>query len=113
MLQDQKINGIGVVDDDGVLVGTLSVSDIQLGVGEFLPLLNIPVKNILATFPRRALVTCTASESLLTVMEKLVKAGVHRIFVIDGERKPIGVVTNTDILDTVLSLSDSYDPSWK
>jgi len=113
LIQGKQVTGIGIVDNDGILIGSLSVTDITQSVGENVELLSFPVKVLLETFERRPLITCTGSDSLNDVLEKLATMGVHRIFVIDWEGKPVGVVTCTDIIDVVLSLTNPSDSSWK
>ncbi len=39
------------------------------------------------------------------VLEKLVVNRLHRLYVVDGELRPIGIVTLTDILRTVTQQS--------
>lgn len=41
------------------------------------------------------------TSSLKHVVEKLVKNGLHRLYVVDDELKPTGVITLTDILSRV------------
>ena len=41
------------------------------------------------------------ASSLKHVVEKLVKNGLHRLYVVDDELKPTGVITLTDILSRV------------
>jgi len=102
-----------VVDSEGILIGNISVSDIKFSVGDNIHLLSYPVKEFLTINPRRDLVTCLGSETFNQVLEKLANSGVHRVYVVDWEGKGIGVVTCTDIIDTILSLATPCDPTWK
>ncbi|KAL6770139.1 hypothetical protein ACKKBG_A33755 [Auxenochlorella protothecoides x Auxenochlorella symbiontica] len=47
------------------------------------------------------LVTCSASSTLESVVAKLVKNGLHRLYVCDNDLRPVGVITLTDILRRV------------
>jgi len=113
ILHKNKVTGIGVVNEEGILIGSISVSDIKMGVGEHLEMLSFPVKNLFDTFHRRDMVTCKGSDPFLGILDKLANTGVHRVFVVDWEGKPTGVITHTDIIDIVLTTATSYDPSWK
>jgi CBS-domain-containing membrane protein len=48
-------------------------------------------------------VTCEASADLKTVVSRVVKTRVHRVFVVDEARRPIGVISLTDIIREVFS----------
>lgn len=41
---------------------------------------------------------CTLDDSLFTIMEKIVKAEVHRLVVVDEEERVAGVISLSDIL---------------
>jgi signal-transduction protein with cAMP-binding, CBS, and nucleotidyltransferase domain len=41
--------------------------------------------------------------TLLEVLEKIVKHRLHRVYVVDAQEKPVGVVTCTDVLKLVSS----------
>lgn len=44
---------------------------------------------------------CSASSTLESVVAKLVKNGLHRLYVCDNDLRPVGVITLTDILRRV------------
>lgn len=124
MGRDHK-SALGVVDPaSGVLIGNLSVSDIRgLDAADF-PLLLLPVgefilvRHKLATAPAdvkaaparanwaealKALpvVTVGLATSFKDVLQALVSKHLHRVYVVDGEGKPISIVTLTDALRAV------------
>lgn len=41
---------------------------------------------------------CTPQSSLGEVMEKVYQTGVHRVWMVDDDYRPIGIVSLTDIL---------------
>ena len=54
------------------------------------------------------LVVIRKKTSLLEAMEQMAKYHIHRVFVVDKDKKPIGVISHTDVLDVTfmrLSLS--------
>jgi CBS domain-containing protein len=53
--------------------------------------------------PRRPPVTAGIADTLATVIQLLCVVGVHRVHVVDTLRKPVGVVTVSDVLRVLLS----------
>ncbi|GFH13702.1 uncharacterized protein HaLaN_09637 [Haematococcus lacustris] len=51
------------------------------------------------------LVLAKATTTLSEVMDLLVRYGIHRVYVVNEEEKPIGIVTHTDILRKLLQLA--------
>ena len=49
------------------------------------------------------LITATRKTTLLEVMEQMDKYRVHRVFVVDSYLKPIGVISHTDVLNTIIT----------
>lgn len=125
MARDHK-SSMGVVDPaSGVLIGNLSVSDLRgLAVEDF-PLLLLSVGEYIAV--RRGLfnkadalagkcaeaatagkwtellaaapvVTVNSSSTFGNVLELLAVKGLHRVYVVDGEGKPVSIITLTDVL---------------
>jgi CBS domain-containing protein len=110
IIKDNNINAIGVVDDKGVLIGSLSTSDIKfLGYDvRFFKLLSNTVESYLngiriydkyRTIPSdRDPITCTQDASLASVLNTLLYYGIHHMYIVDVEGKPIGIVSLQDIL---------------
>jgi CBS domain-containing protein len=109
MLIRDKKSSLGIVDEDGKLVGNLSVSDVRalrspeafasllLGVDDFLRQARGPAT------PRGtgAVVTVTGKTTFLQVLESLTPKHLHRVYVVDDENKPISIVTLTDVLKII------------
>lgn len=117
---ERKISGAPVVGTDGRLVGVVSRTDLfrrvtggaggEPGVqSSFLfDLLNDkiapeqqPMPESLLTigdFMAEQVVTAVADESVGAVARRIAQAHVHRVVVVDADRKPIGVVTALDFL---------------
>lgn len=104
MLALKKIHGCPVVDKQGKLVGNLSVSDLQFTLDENISNLSLPVKQLINQIGKR-LISCVETDSLIDVIEKLAKEKVHRIYVVDKDNKPTGVITLTDVMDTIINLA--------
>lgn len=97
-----EISAVPVLDEkDGKLVGTVSASDLRGIHQDSFKTTLLPVMEFLQLQHGgqvRAMVTCTANDVLADVMEKVLKNKVHRVWVVDDQQKPVGVVTLSDII---------------
>jgi len=105
-MAEKNLTAIGIVDDSGVLVGNLSVSDIkgfELFFADFKDLLQ-PVSDFLSTIrkkqgrPANFVVAATLNTSVKDLVERMNQEIIHRIYVVDNDYKPIGIFTLTDLL---------------
>ena len=116
----RHLSGAALVDDaTGAVVANVSVSDIRRlggavvrGDADAQALLDGPVLRFIAggggdssssSGGGRPVVSVVPSDSLATVVEMMVVAGVKRVHVVDRARRPIGVVTVSDVLRLLLS----------
>jgi len=99
-----RLSAAPVVNSESRVVGTLTFDDLLglrgkdledtlLTTSEFLKKIHGP------TFP---LVTICPDEKLLEILSLVTRAHVHRAWIIDEDSKPIGVVSLTDIIATLL-----------
>ncbi len=51
---------------------------------------------------------CTLEDTLFIIMEKIVKAEVHRLVVVDEEDRVVGVISLSDILQVSPSFKISF-----
>lgn len=108
ILDAKSLSGIAVVDEDtGALVANTSARDIRLAasvggsicmtmdVMSYLAELRMTTPSIKDRHP-----TCSVHETdtIAHVLHLLAKTGYHRLFVVDEEKKPIGVVSVADII---------------
>lgn len=54
------------------------------------------------------LVLCSPSATLSEVMQMLVRHRIHRVYVVDPLRRPIGIITCTDILRRLVRVSSNH-----
>jgi len=114
LMIDQKVSAVAVVDDKGVVIGSLSNSDIKL-LGyrvDYFEMLGRSVSNYLKALrlydvsrtipPNRDPVVCKETNTLHELINTVCYYRIHRIYIVDDERKPIGVVSLLDILKQVL-----------
>lgn len=122
LMAANNVSGVALVDDEGRLVTNMSASDVRMMARESVEkfdVLELPClefvsrmreaaskaaihahSNFVAGGERRVdrAITIAASDSLMTVMNLLVASRLHRVYVVDGEGFPTGIVTITDIM---------------
>ena len=103
LLKNEKVSAVAVVNQNGEIVGNISASNIR-GTDPRLVIeaLRLPVIKFLeATGRRFHPVTTTAIDSLESVVQKVVSARIHRVWVVNSAQEPIGVVALSDILRVI------------
>eukprot|EP00561_Arcocellulus_cornucervis_P011872 CAMPEP_0185802698 /NCGR_PEP_ID=MMETSP1322-20130828/2139_1 /TAXON_ID=265543 /ORGANISM="Minutocellus polymorphus, Strain RCC2270" /LENGTH=330 /DNA_ID=CAMNT_0028498469 /DNA_START=129 /DNA_END=1121 /DNA_ORIENTATION=- len=112
LLDDKRLSGIAVVDEDGMLVGNTSARDIKMAA---LDEGNIPMDtDILSYLAKVRQATPQKNErypschvhtdtSVAHVIGLLAKTGYHRLFVVDADQKPVGVISVADIVKFAIS----------
>jgi len=115
-----------VLNDQGVIVGNISTSDIKLlefdmiffnllgySVRDYLNLVSKPellyerpirfrpLREALSILPR-PVVTCRSSDSMGFIMAILLHYSIHRVYVVDDCNKPIGVISLHDVLSEIM-----------
>jgi len=96
-----KVSGMGVVNNEGALTGQLSANAIK---GVLFSKLNLTVKEFLAvTIDKLQLKTSylqgTNSTTVGDALEMIAINHLHRIFILDENQKPIGIVTTSDLIE--------------
>lgn len=96
----KELSSVAVVDASGRLVGTVSASDLKALDAEHLRFATLNVMDFLAKYSPRSVNPVSAAKqcSLRTVMAKMLQQRVHRVWICDGDHKPIGVVSMTDVI---------------
>jgi 5'-AMP-activated protein kinase, regulatory gamma subunit len=102
------ITGVGVVNSKGELSGVLSVRDLKIVANDekiFLKLfLSVEdfIKCIHSENRPKKVISVTVKDTLETVVKLLSENKIHRVFVVDEKKKPIGVVSLKDVLYEIL-----------
>jgi len=115
MMIDKNVSGLAVVDKEGKLIAAISMRDIKaMSVdGRLFWRLFQTVHNFLLKVRKentetkgerpRTIVTTKGEETLEIVVNKLFEHKIHRIFVVDDHKKPIGVISLKDVLHEIIS----------
>lgn len=122
LMAANNVSGVALVDDTGRLVTNMSASDVRMMARESLDkfdVLELPClefvsrmreaaakagvrahSNFVADGERKVdrAICISATDSLMTVINLLVASHLHRVYVVDGEHRPTGVVSITDIM---------------
>lgn len=121
-LANSHISGTPVVDEHGHCVGVLSATDFvqwasESGAADPRPTEGRPrfcsewqmvdldalPGNAVRNYMSGNIVTVEPSVLITGVARRMLNAHIHRVIVLDEERRPIGIVTSTDILAAVAS----------
>lgn len=94
---------VALLDRDGKIAGVFSASDVRGLYQENLPDFLQECQTYLTTYSPGSLTpTVVRPETLLNdAIKELVDNKVHRVFIIDNDYKPIGVVTLTDVIKEI------------
>jgi CBS domain-containing protein len=124
LLREARITGAPVVDGDGRCIGVLSTSDFIKWIEQSRRICEPRVaENCFADWQvvdLEALPAYTVAEhmtgdpvtvpplvSITDLARQMLDAHIHRIIVVDQQRRPIGVVSSTDILAAVAAANRS------
>jgi len=111
LLDSKRLSGIAVVDEDGVLIGNTSARDIKHAIIDGGKTgMDMDIISYLAQVRQSQIrknerfPSCHVYEDATVghVVGLLAKTGYHRVFVVDAEKKPIGVVSFADVLRWML-----------
>jgi len=107
LMRNTGVSGVAVVDDSDRLIGSMSIRDLKglvTSQGLVLSRLLLPARSYINLISEMSLderhpaVSVLLTDTLVTTIDKLVAAGVHRLFVVDPKFHPVGVVSLVDIL---------------
>jgi len=110
-LDSKRLSGLAVVDEEtGVLVGNTSARDMKYAcIDEGRTDMNTDILSYLARVRRlknkkARYPTCHVHDdsSVGHVIHMLAKTGYHRLFVVDKDIKPVGVISVTDVVQFVI-----------
>uniref|UniRef100_A0A0C9RVW0 Prkag2_1 protein n=1 Tax=Fopius arisanus TaxID=64838 RepID=A0A0C9RVW0_9HYME len=98
---ERRVSALPVVDSEGKLVNIYSKFDvINLAAEKTYNNLDVSLRE--ANEHRNewfeGVQSCKLDETLFTVMEKIVRAEVHRLVVVDEDEKAIGIISLSDLL---------------
>jgi CBS-domain-containing membrane protein len=120
MLSKADITGAPVVDETGKCIGVLSAVDFLHAAQterrfrtplsdscvctawQMVEMEQVPTEEV-STFMSKDPVTVSPSATIVELAKMMRDAHIHRIIVVDGKKRPIGIVSSTDIVAAVAS----------
>jgi len=108
IIHDKRVTGLAVVDQTGRLIGNVSATDLR-NIGADINLISRVFKSVeeflkLGPLGEKALdkpVCCKPSTTFGEVVAEVVATRTHRIYVVDENQLPIGVISLGDILEAI------------
>jgi CBS domain-containing membrane protein len=121
ILSEAGVSGAPVVDEAGKCVGVLSTTDFMHWVGyegrcdcthvsqdpgcfhsawQLMDLGDVPLDEVASQMTADP-VTVAPGTSIAKLARAMIDAHIHRIIVVDAHRRPIGIVSSTDVVAAV------------
>jgi CBS domain-containing protein len=97
LLISNRISSVAVIDHNASIVGNISATDFQNINSSNFTTLGTILQSYLTVDP----VFATRATSLLGAIKKMNEAKVHRIYVVDDNKTPVGVLSMTDVMAIV------------
>ncbi len=91
---DRNIGSVIVVDAVGNMVGILTERDVLFSVTKSLTGRGIPVSSIMSKTSLKA----SPNESIVTAVDRMTKAGVRHLPVVDKTGRPVGMISMRDAI---------------
>jgi len=104
LLARENIHGAPVVDARGHCVGVLSATDFFRWVED--DDLEIQPSYEVSTLMTRDPVTVPPDAPLRDLVHIMIDGHIQRVIVVDGERRPVGVVSSTDVIAALMNTMD-------
>ncbi|OCT61002.1 hypothetical protein XELAEV_18047028mg [Xenopus laevis] len=102
---ERRVSALPVVNESGQVVGLYSRFDvIHLAAQKIYNNLNISVRDALRlrSLSIEGVLMCYPHESLEVVIDRIVREQIHRLVLVDEERRPRGIVSLSDILQALV-----------
>lgn len=119
LIYQKKVTGVPVVDAEGRIVGNVSARDIRALVSRPAVFERIFDKtsaflkgvqgeqDLRGEVARPPAVCLKPTDSLATLLKEFVTYKIHRIYLVDDESRPIGVVSLSDVLSAFVNAPDA------
>jgi len=105
VIYKNNLNAVAVVDEEGKLVETLSASDLRGLTAETVGTIEQPITSFFVE--KREQQTVTEEATLNQIIKKCVAHQVHRVWVVNSDYQPIGVVSFSDVISALVEICDS------
>jgi len=98
-MKEKKVSGVPVVDKEGRIITNFSATDLLLLEEDTFPNITLPVLDFLRSVngALKPPVTCTVDDTVENIILKMIARDVHRVYIVNSDFQPIGVITMTDV----------------
>ena len=93
LMKERRVGFLPVVDGEGRVVGVLTDRDLVLRLLAEGTALDAMAGDLMTGGP----VVCRADDDLRAAEERMVGARVSRVVVVDGKRRPLGIISLSDV----------------
>jgi len=94
------VGALPVINDDGTLVGIITLRDVDFAGIAGADVSSLAVKDLMTT----ELLLGSESTSIAEISDIMLKTGIQRIPIVNGNKKLIGLVTQTVVIRSVRNL---------
>jgi len=112
VMHQNSIHGVGVTDEEGKLIANLSASNIKGITRRSFHLLRLSVGEFLRRDGQRMWwfypICVKETDSLKELILLFVATQKHRVYLVDNNEKPIGVISLTDVLNAVVTIENLH-----
>jgi len=99
-MEREQVTAIPLLDENGFLVGTLSASDLRgINAGKLSKCLFQPASQFIKT--QKKAVVASPSIKFVNLLKLIDTNHVHRVWIVDDDDKPVGVVSLSDIMNVL------------
>jgi len=104
-MYDNQLSGVPLIDDNGKITLNFSATDLLNLTASNFPWLSLSTREFLFRTHGyvKPPICARKSDTIENILLKFICYRVHRVYIIDGEFRPIGVVTLTDIMKILLA----------
>merc|ERR1712154_50786 len=112
LMEELNLSGLAVINEKGVLIHNTSATDIKLwlvkgeeSLDQSIESFLINIRNLSLT-ERYPITVCSLNDTLKRAVQKLQATKYHRLWIVDNDTKPIGVLALTDIFRFVTGYNE-------
>jgi len=121
LMSEHKITGVPILDSEGDIITNLSSKDLRtvLTDPQFFDKLQLPVERFASELKTKSFlhnaetmypkICCKFSNKFADVLHKLAATKIHRIYIVDQNEHPVGVISLHDIIAKVLELGWKHE----
>jgi CBS domain-containing protein len=106
-MKEYKLSGVGIINQKAQLIGNFSATDLLGITADKFQYLALPVKEFLIKMHGFAKppVCCLSTDTVESMLLKMMVHKVHRVYLVDPDMTPKGILTMTDIIQFLIAES--------